>query len=448
METGVWRNSGTSARVAFTLHGSKANSSEIVIDNNIVPDRALFSRGNVDKFMITLPDHLGSLLYMRIWHDNSGSNPSWFLKKIAVRDLENDHEYILNCGRWLSLIDGDGSIEQTLTVSTASDAGTFSDVFQRRSADGITDNHLWISVVAKSPASRFTRVQRATCCLSFLFAVMITNAMFYNLSNKAEKTIQIGPLQFSWRQVIVGMQSSLIAVPINLLIVQMFRKASQWKDENKSSEVDFDNRQPGKFSYTKLPSKRHSRRILATLCLIIVYFICFVVVALSGIFTTFYSMFWGKDISNQWLASLLVSFVQDIFVMQPIKIILLAVFLSLLVNKHVIKRKGRRQSRVSPVSSHTYMKEDNCASKRDPGKCVPPSEEEKTDARILAKKEKAFSSSARELLLYVVFMLLICVVCYGDRSEHRYRMTKSVLDRIEVPGQVTIALVYHCIIKS
>lgn len=437
IETGLWRNSGTSATVAFKVQGSNAGTGKIVIDNTMAVDRLFFSRGSVDKFIVTLPRWLGSLQYMRVWHDNSGPSPSWFLKRIVVRDLSNDHEYVFNCGQWLSLIDGDGRIERTLVVSYTNGTATFSDLLQIRLADGITDNHLWISVVAKSPVNHFTRVQRTTCCLSFLFAVMITNAMFYNLSAKVDETIQLGPLRFSWRQVVVGVQSCLIVVPINLLIVQLFRKSAQWKEQTEDSNCEYDNRSLGKLSYTKLPaSKKTSILVLERLCLVIAYFLCFVVVIVAGTFTIFYSMFWGKELSNQWLASMLVSFVQDIFVMQPIKIVLLAVLVSYLVSKHG-RRKWKR-NHVSPTQSQIQLGKEFAASETDSKDCIFLSDDEKNKARNLAKKEKVFSSSAKEILLYIVFLSLICIVCYGDGSEHRFQMTKSVTDRIQVPGKVII----------
>ena len=46
---------------------------------------------------MTTEEDLGSLMYLRIWHDNSGrfSKASWYLQKIVVEDVENGEKYVL-----------------------------------------------------------------------------------------------------------------------------------------------------------------------------------------------------------------------------------------------------------------------------------------------------------------------------------------------------------------
>ena len=47
----------------------------------------------------------------------------------------------------------------------------------------------------------------------------------------------------------------------------------------------------------------------------------------------FYSMIWGKEKSNKWITSVIVSLVQDIFFVQPLKVIIVASLLSFLFRK-------------------------------------------------------------------------------------------------------------------
>ena len=56
---------------------------------------------------------------------------------------------------------------------------------------------------------------------------MLANAMFYKQDKAvAGSQISIGKFRFSWRQLVIGIQSAMIVLPINLLIVQLFRKAA------------------------------------------------------------------------------------------------------------------------------------------------------------------------------------------------------------------------------
>lgn len=54
---------------------------------------------------------------------------------------------------------------------------------------------------------------------------MITNAMFYQVGGESDpaSTLQVGPLAFSPAQIGIGIMSSLIIIPVNVLIVGIFR---------------------------------------------------------------------------------------------------------------------------------------------------------------------------------------------------------------------------------
>lgn len=57
---------------------------------------------------------LGNVYKAKIRHDNSMINPSWFLDRVVVKDLETDHTYEFFCERWLSKKKEDGKVERTL----------------------------------------------------------------------------------------------------------------------------------------------------------------------------------------------------------------------------------------------------------------------------------------------------------------------------------------------
>lgn len=53
----------------------------------------------------------------------------------------------------------------------------------------------------------------------------------------------------------------------------------------------------------------------------------------AAFFVVLYGFQFGKDKSAQWISSMMISFVQDVFVSQPIKILLLGLFVALIVKK-------------------------------------------------------------------------------------------------------------------
>ena len=62
------------------------------------PERRPFQKGNVNSFVISVPKCLGHIDFVRIWHDNSGRNPSWFLRGLFLKDLQTDRKWLFNAG--------------------------------------------------------------------------------------------------------------------------------------------------------------------------------------------------------------------------------------------------------------------------------------------------------------------------------------------------------------
>ena len=55
---------------------------------------------------------LGDLIFMRVWHDNSGSgsNASWYLKYIVVTDVQTSIKFFFANERWLAVDEDDGCV--------------------------------------------------------------------------------------------------------------------------------------------------------------------------------------------------------------------------------------------------------------------------------------------------------------------------------------------------
>jgi polycystin 1L2 len=62
---------------------------------------------------------LGSLNYMKIWHDNSGKgdSASWYSKHILVNDLQTNEKFYFICEQWLAVEKGDGKLDRDLFVA-------------------------------------------------------------------------------------------------------------------------------------------------------------------------------------------------------------------------------------------------------------------------------------------------------------------------------------------
>ncbi|XP_078666467.1 polycystin family receptor for egg jelly-like isoform X3 [Branchiostoma floridae x Branchiostoma belcheri] len=260
---------------------------------------------------------------------------------------------------------------------------------------GYLSHHLWLSVV-KFPSGHFTRVQRISCCLSLLMSFMLVNIMFYRGDRDLLSKITIGDvnltLPFSLTSFIIGLESSLIALPINVFIVVLFRysgtrkkpstpvDASKLKNkqsygvphkgpygaelvlprylpkvEDVESEFDaeytadptayieklkkdgalkkVDTRYVIKKEGSKITVNQKPYRPFPWWCRIVAWVLVAAIVVVSGAFTVLYGNEYGRAKSQSWLFAFLVSFLTDVIILQPIKIILVIIFFKLVTKK-------------------------------------------------------------------------------------------------------------------
>ena len=111
--TGTADYAGTDADVYITLYGDKGTSTEFELDNS----ENNFEKGKKDKFTLGgLPDY-GNLNQVHIRHNNSGSNPGWFLEKIEITNESTKRTWTFPCHNWLATDEKDGKIDRTLHAS-------------------------------------------------------------------------------------------------------------------------------------------------------------------------------------------------------------------------------------------------------------------------------------------------------------------------------------------
>jgi polycystin 1L2 len=147
---------------------------------------------------------------------------------------------------------GDGLTDRVLGIACNKDITQFKHLFTQSVKKKFTDNHLWFSVFSRPTKSNFTRLQRISCCMSVLFCTMIANAMFYKAEpSSVQPLVKLGPLKFTMAQVIkqiffllnytvcgqfkcckivcikvfTSIVSTLIVVPVNVIVVTLFRKS-------------------------------------------------------------------------------------------------------------------------------------------------------------------------------------------------------------------------------
>lgn len=203
-------------------------------------NRPTFKQGCTNSFIISVGDSLGPITSLRVWHDNHGLSPAWFLKRVLLRDLQSDACVVFICERWFALEEDDGVITRELTPAGEKDLTSFSRLFSSKLYKDFTDAHLWFSVLLKPSRSTFTRAQRASCCLCLLSTAMVSSAMFYGQTGAGDESgsLFLGPIEINLRSVMIGIQCSLVIIPVNVAIVTIFKSVKVKGAGKKDKEGD------------------------------------------------------------------------------------------------------------------------------------------------------------------------------------------------------------------
>ena len=255
------------------------------------------------------------------------------------------------CNRWLAVEEEDGAVERVIPVATRSDMTQFSKLFYSSSRRSLFDDHIWFSLFSRPTRSNFTRVQRLSCCLCLLYLSMIANAMFYQGTDEGtteNKTIlRIGSFIFTLQEVYVGFISALVVVPVNIVIVQIFRKSKLSRcrssvvpqhpqDNLMSALADHSTPQSSvgdlrsdkveliPVNTTKGKDKRNRKArskpfMLPHWCVYIAWLLMILSSVAAAFFTVLYSLEWGPERSSEWLTSMLMSLFNSVIIIQPFK---------------------------------------------------------------------------------------------------------------------------------
>ena len=270
-----------------------------------------------------------------------GSSPSWYLSRFHVKDVQTGKSWILNCENWLAVESDDGKVCRLLSISNEQELTNFDHVFSKQAVKGLVDGHIWFSIVSRPPTSNFTRVQRLSCALCLLCCTMITSAMFFNMGGQGPSpfAVHIGSLVIDLKPFVIGLQSSIIIVPVNVLIVQIFRnlrpkqEKSKKKQQKSAEEAEGEEHVPEIVPDIQVENQSPPQGKLPYCFIYLAYALCYLASAASIFFTLLYSIQWGKETSTEWVIAMVTSFFQSVLLLQPIKVVLVAVLMALCVRK-------------------------------------------------------------------------------------------------------------------
>ncbi|RWS31890.1 polycystic kidney disease protein 1-like protein 2-like protein [Leptotrombidium deliense] len=465
--TGDKEGAATDSNINFILSGDDDETDVRLFSDS---KRKIFRRGAQDSFVMAVPRRLGRLNYCRIWHDNSGKGKfrSWFLSFITVRDVQTAEKFEFICNKWLAVERGDGNIDRLLPVAGRGEATQFTHLFHQTTQKNLKDGHLWFSIFMRPPRSRFTRVQRVSCCMALLFLSMLVNAMWYERVPPKPKSsaLEIGPFALSPEQIGVGFFSNLIVFPPTFLIVLLFRKSrlrvlrpSRIQEALKKQGVEIrknDRRASNKLSSTtslvtldgakesfsvsqnaktkKQMAKKKKKFMFPWWCRYIAWALCILSMIVSVFFLWAYGIQFGDEKTRKWVTSLIVSFFASILVTQPVKVLLTAMILSTIFKSPDSETDDSEEDEeeidleLAPDEEWLHSLASFTPTKRGKRSKFyrPPNLTAMEKAKLERLKELKMSAVLKEIWSYLVFLWILIVLSYGNRDPNAFFMKDTL----------------------
>uniref|UniRef100_A0A8C8HLX8 Polycystin-1 n=1 Tax=Oncorhynchus tshawytscha TaxID=74940 RepID=A0A8C8HLX8_ONCTS len=177
VKTGWRRGAGTTAHVGISLYGVTKSGSRHL------QRQGAFQRSGLDLFHLETDSNLGEVWKIRLWHDNTGLDPSWYVQHVVVWDPQTDHLFYFLVEDWLSVEndrnEGGGTVEKEMLASCPEELSQFQRVLSSQLAFGMLERHLWLSLWERPAHSRFMRGQRVTVCALLLHLYLALGALWY-----------------------------------------------------------------------------------------------------------------------------------------------------------------------------------------------------------------------------------------------------------------------------
>ncbi|XP_053318084.1 polycystin family receptor for egg jelly [Spea bombifrons] len=214
--TGSRLGSGTTADVYLKIIGKNLDSDVHLLR---YPGQKPFSAGRIDNFLITTKQDLGDICYIRIWHNNSGNSPGWYLSRVRIERLHTERVWYFMCRKWFDIEKGDGKIDRFFFQADLEKPLAKIDFLLINLSWKLYEEHSWLAVFAPALSDSVTRFQRLSCCFVILMSDLLVNMAFFGAE---EDEAEGEDLQFI-QSLIIGIQSSLITIPVELFVQGLFK---------------------------------------------------------------------------------------------------------------------------------------------------------------------------------------------------------------------------------
>jgi len=444
--TGSRKESATDSKVFIILEGENDKTRPIYLNSD--SNRKAFRRGGIDSFIISTIEPLNELLWIKIWHDNSGKNEmaSWYLKHVIVHDLQTREKDYFICEKWLAVEkEKDCKIERLLPKSGEAQKLELKYLAKEQTKKNLTDGYLWFSIFSRPLQSTFTRKDRTTNCFVLLFLIVLTSTMFYTFKSSTSSSSSSSKCEgLDLNIACINLTAILISVIINVIlfiptfiILEIFKRSKPKKSHlDKLKELLIGNNE---IENSKVKNNKKLR--FPWWFKIIGYILSFICMIISIFFTIMYGISMGNDSVNKCFSSIIFSLVISILLTGPIKAILTAILFSIFLKKDFLNDTENDDDDGTPIvneNNKTIIQNNkNLIISKNENIIDPLDIDEINMLKEIRMKQIKFNKTIKELTLSIITVLVLFYICYSFDINSGYKYQSVLKNIFKPPNNIT-----------
>jgi len=144
-----------------------------------------------DNFLISSDRDLGQMERIRIWKDVYGHDPTWWCRKVSVKNVKTGKVWYFFVERWLSQFEELASLAIDVPVATKEELWNS---YHESTLWGhfllqIKSHHIWVAPLFPSPRTSYRSPERLTVAMSTLSCYMFCLIVMYGLPEEVDNGI-------------------------------------------------------------------------------------------------------------------------------------------------------------------------------------------------------------------------------------------------------------------
>ncbi|UJR12878.1 hypothetical protein I4U23_017052 [Adineta vaga] len=242
--------------------------------------------------------------------------------------------------------------------------------------------------------------------------------MYYDLSNQPKTSenllLQLGPLKITPQQIGIGIMVELLTFIPSILIVQVFRRIRPRQQISPIENLFMKMKSSFEKANFNSIKKKSSEFLFPWWCIFIAYTLSIMIIILS--------IFFIIDKTQKWLTSVLTGFLSSICLIQPIKIICLAIFFALFIRRSTNDKEEKQFVVDDQIDFHDYVNSTEIClfSSQSSKRIYRLSQNQIEFAREQRLQQLEMFKILKEFFVYFLFALLVFLITYSNQEPNSF----------------------------